>query len=351
MVPPWSSRELLGSKQAMSENIPELMTALVLNSFSGVESLRVEQRPTPKPGPNEVLVKVAASPINPSDLAFLEGHYGTNKMPPVIAGFEGSGTVVATGKGLMGKYLLGKKVACLPREDGDGVWAEYMVTSASFALPLGKSVSLEQGAMSVVNPLTALGFLEIVKATNYSTVVQTAAASALGQMMVRLFNHAGIQVINIVRREDQVELLRNRGVKNVLNSSDSNFDKNLAELCEKMEAKLAFDAVSGSITMRLLSAMPRDSRIIVYGGLSFEAAQADPGQLIFANKSLEGFWLSSWLRKKNALQNLLLWRKVQKLITTDLASEIRSRYALQDAKEAIKDYQHLMTGGKILLTP
>ena len=144
--------------------IPDQMTAVVLDSYSGAEALRVEQRPVPKPGKDEILVKVAASPINPSDLAFLDGKYGFDIPPPVVPGGEGSGTVVAVGPGAMGRYFLGKRVACLSNGERDGIWAEYVVASTKGGVfPLNKSVSLEQGAMSVINPLTASAFLEITK--------------------------------------------------------------------------------------------------------------------------------------------------------------------------------------------
>ena len=167
--------------------IPDQMTAVVLDSYSGAEALRVEQRPVPKPGKDEVLVKVAASPINPSDLAFLDGNYGFDNPPPVVPGGEGSGTVVAVGPGSMGRYFLGKRVACLSNGERDGTWAEYVVASTKGgAFPLNKSVSLEQGAMSVINPLTASAFLEITNDGEHKAIVLTAAASALGQMVNRL---------------------------------------------------------------------------------------------------------------------------------------------------------------------
>ena len=331
--------------------IPEEMTAVVLDAYTGVDALRVEKRPVPKPGPNQVLVKVAASPINPSDLAFLEGNYGFKKKTPVIPGFEGSGTVVAVGSGMMGRYLNGKRVACLSQGEGDGVWAEYLVTSATLALPLASSVSLEQGAMSAVNPLTAIAFLDIAQKGKHKTIVQTAAASALGQMVNRIFQNNGIQVINIVRCDSQVEMLKNAGAKIVLNSTDADFAKELKKVCKEHQAHLAFDAVAGPLTLQVLNAMPNHSKVTVYGGLSFEAAQADPGALIFKGKSVDGFWLTSWLGKKNPLQSLRFWQRAQKLITTDLKSEVRGRYPLSGVKEAVQEYQNQMTGGKILLVP
>jgi NADPH2:quinone reductase len=123
--------------------ILDQMTAIVLDSYSGVEGLRVEQRPVPKPGKNEVLVKVAVTSINPSDLTFIEGFYSSQKATPVVPGLECSGTVVKADRSLMGRYLNGKRVACVGQTKGDGVWAEYMVTGTGSAFPLDKSVSLE----------------------------------------------------------------------------------------------------------------------------------------------------------------------------------------------------------------
>ena len=334
-----------------TSQIPEEMNAVVLDSYSGVEALRVENRPIPKPGPNQVLVKVAASPINPSDLAFLEGSYGFKKKTPTVPGFEGSGTIVAVGSGMMGRYLMGKHVACVSQGEGDGVWAEYVVTSTTLAFPLSSSVSLEEGAMSAVNPLTAMAFLDIAKAGKNKIIVQTAAASALGQMVNRIFQNNGIQIINIVRREAQADLLKKIGAEIILNITDTNFSKELKETCRQHQAHLAFDAVAGPLTLQVLNAMPHHSKVTVYGGLSFKAAQADPGDLIFQGKSVDGFWLTSWMGKKNLLQSLQLWQRAQKLLTTDLKSEVRERYPLFEAQKAVKEYQNQMTGGKVLLVP
>ena len=243
----------------MKENIPDQMTAVVWDSYTGVDGLRIERRAVPKPGPNEVLVKVAATPINPSDVAFLEGLYGFKKPTPVVPGFEGSGNVVSAGGGMMGRYLNGKRVACVSQERGDGVWAEYMVTFASLAFPLDTSVSLEQGAMSVVNPLTALAFLTIAKEGQYKVMVQTAAASALGHMVNRLCKNEGIQIINIVRRLAQEELLKEQGAEIVLNSNEANFSQHLRDVCQQYQSHIAFDAVAGPLTIQLLRAMPSHS--------------------------------------------------------------------------------------------
>ncbi len=331
--------------------IPDQMTAIVLDSYSGVEGLRVEQRPVPKPGKNEVLVKVAATSINPSDLAFLEGLYSSQKATPVVPGLECSGTVVKADRSLMGRYLNGKRVACVGQAKGDGVWAEYMVTGTGSAFPLDKSVSLEQGAMSVVNPLTAIALLTMAKKGGHKAIINTAAAGALGQMISRLSQREGVQTINVVHRDAQVDLLKQQGAAIVLNSSEPDFDRQLHEVCQQYEVRLAFDAVAGPLTMQLLEAMPASSNVTVYGGLSFEASQVQPGHLIFENKTIDGFWLTTWFAQMNFIQGLRLWRRSQKLLSTELRSEIRARYPLQDAQKAVLDYQGHMTGGKVLFIP
>ncbi|MEZ4712957.1 MAG: zinc-binding dehydrogenase [Caldilineaceae bacterium] len=332
--------------------IPEQMTAVVLESYSGADALRVEQRPVPKPGKDQVLVKVAASPINPSDLAVLEGYYGFKNPPPLIPGGEGAGVVVAVGPGMIGRYFLGKRVACLNQGDGAGMWAEYAVRSAKCGvLPLRDDVSLEQGAMSIINPLTACAFLEITKQGSHKAIVLTAAASSLGQKVNRLARSEGVQVINVVRSESDVAFLKEQGATIVLDSTDANFDQQLRAACHEADAHLAFDAVAGPLTGQLLAAMPERSKVTIYSALSREAIQASPGHLIFEDKAIDNFWMGPWMSKKNLLQILLLWRKAQKLMTTDLRSTIRREYPFEEAQEAVKEYLRQMSGGKILLKP
>lgn len=335
----------------MSIQIPQQMTAVVLDSFSGAEALRIERRPVPEPGDNEILVKMAAASINPSDLLLLDGNYPLPKKLPFVAGIEGSGTVVAAGRGMMGRYLSGKRIACISAPAGDGTWAEYMVTDASTALPLNAAVSFEQGAMSVVNPLTAIALISIARQGGHKAIIHTAAASSLGQMMQRLGQSEGLQIIHIVRRAEQVDLLRSQGAQIVLNSSEPDFEQQLQSKCRELQPRLAFDAIAGQMTFRLFTAMPKGSKVTVYGILSQQAAQVLPEDLIFEGKSIDGFWLSSWMANKNLLQKLSIWRRAQKLIALELRTEVRAKYSLADARQAVLEYQNEMSGGKCLLVP
>jgi NADPH2:quinone reductase len=328
----------------------DTMKVAVLNAYSGVDALSIEQRPIPKPGKNEVLVKVAFSPLNPSDLATLVGYYGLNNPTPTVPGGEASGVVVAAGPGPMARYFLGKRVACGGWGTGGGVWSEYVVKSVKGGvLPLNKSLSLEQGAMSIINPLTASAFIEIARKGGHNAILLTAAASSLGQMVNRLGRDEGVQIINIVRREAQVDLLKAQGADIVLNSSEAGFEQQLHDASHHTNTRLAFDAVAGPMTNQLLEAMPPDSKVTVFSALSKQAVHASPDQLIFEGKSIDSFWLGPWLSQQNVFKMMRLWKRAQKQIPGHLKSEIRKIYPLEKIIEAIHDYSSQMTGGKILL--
>jgi NADPH2:quinone reductase len=319
--------------------IPDSLRAVQLTAYDGrPESIAIVEMPVSRPGPGEVLVRVFASPINPSDLVFIRGLYGFKKPLPAIPGFEGSGTVVEAGAGMMPHLLKGRRVACAaadPKVRG-GTWAEYVVTPAQFCIPLRKDVDLEQGAALLINPMTAWGLMHEARRGRHRAVVQTAAA---------------IPVINVVRRAEQLGLLRGLGAECVVNSSEPEFDKRLRELCHRLGATIGFDAVAGEMSDRVLRAQPRGSRLLVYGALSLQASQADPATLIFEGKRLEGFSLDAWLRSRTLLGRLRLARKIQELLRSDLKTHFHSTVPLQEAGRALQRYAANMTAGKVLLVP
>jgi len=334
--------------------IPDSMRAVQLLAYDGKpESIAVAEIPVPRPGPDEVLVRVFASTINPSDLMFIRGLYGFKKPLPAVPGFEGSGTVVEAGTGLMSRFLKGRRIACAaadPKVTG-GMWAEYVVTLAQLCVPLRKNVDLEQGAALLINPMTAWGLMHEARRGRHRAVVQTAAASALGRMIVRLGKRFSIPVINVVRRAEQVELLRRLDVEYIVNSSEPEFDNRLRELCHQLGASIGFDAVAGEMSARVLRAQPQGSRLLVYGALSLQPSQADPASLIFERKRLEGFWLTAWLRSRTLLGQLRLARQIQELLPSDLKTDFQAKVPLQEAGRALQQYAANMTAGKVLLMP
>ncbi|HZI20259.1 MAG TPA: zinc-binding dehydrogenase [Pyrinomonadaceae bacterium] len=334
------------------KGLPATMRALELRSYEeGERSLAVVERPVPAPGPGQVLIEMAAAPVNPSDLMFLRGLYGQRKRLPVVAGFEGAGRVVAAGPGVWPRYLAGKPVACAAPFDGDGTWAEYMLAPASQVIPLTRGTDLELAASMIVNPFSAWALMERAAQLKAGAVVQTAAASALGRMVVRLAARRGVETVNVVRRAEQAEALRRDGARHVLDSTGEDFDRRLRELCASLKATVAFEAVAGEMTGRVLAAMPRGSRAVVYGALSQGACAIDPRSLIFEGKRVEGFWLSDWMKKQNVLKKFLVARKVEEMLGGELKTEVRARLPLEEAAEGIRQYASDMTAGKIILVP
>ena len=327
----------------MQSTTPEAMQAVVVSEQSLTFSVR--RIPVPRPGPGQVLIRVAAAPINPSDLGFARGSYGSQNVTYLIPGFEGSGTVVAAGPGLLPRLLLGRRVVC--STPSGGTWAEYLVVPARNCFPLRRSLSLEEGSMLIVNPLTAVAFFEIAKERKHPAIINNAAAGALGQMILRMGQAQNVPVIHIVRREEQVEFLRSMGAKHVLNSSETDFDSMLDRLAHQLNATLILDPVGGEQTCRLLAAAPKGSTAIVYGSL--RGSKEDQQSSGNPTKQIEGFFMPNWLGTKNILQVLGYLNQVQRLAKDELGTNIQQRFPLAKIQDALALYQANPSAGKVLL--
>lgn len=331
--------------------LPETMRALVLTAHDGRrESLRVETRPVPRPSPGQVLVRVAASPINPSDLLCVRGLYGVKRPLPWVPGLEGSGTVVAAG-GVTGRLLVGRRVACGALGEGDGLWAEYAVVGVSQCLPLRSHISDEQGASLLVNPFTAWALMERAREGGHGALAQTAAASALGRMVLALARRAKRPLVNVVGRPEQVELLRKLGAEHVLSSHESEFEERLRLLCHELKVSLAFDAVGGRLTGQLMRALPEGGTVIVHGLLSEQECHIHPGDFIFGDKKVEGFWVERWARRGFGREKLKAGMVVPSLVGRVLQTPVRARLPLESAGEAVRIAASDMTAGKVLFVP
>lgn len=328
------------------------MRALELHSYTGWRTgLQPVEKPLPQPKPGQVLVKMAASPVNPADLAFMNGQYGVRKTLPTVPGWEGSGTVVKTGGGPLARFFLGRRVACAALDGYDGAWAEYMLTSPLRCIPLRRRVSDEQGAMMLVNPLSAWALIDLARRGKHRAIAQTAAAGALGRMLLRLGQHYRLSMVHIVRRQEQVELLRSLGAKHVLSTHQSDFDEQLQDICRHLGVTLALDAVAGEMTGRLLQAMPRRARVLVYGALSNSACQLHPGRLIFKKQQVSGFWLSDWLPRAGLLKLLHAGWQIQNWLDKELRTEVQARLPIEEARQGLELYVRGMTQGKVLFVP
>lgn len=305
--------------------------------------------PVPRPSKGEVLVKMAASPINPSDLSFLKGTYIQKPIYPLIPGIEGSGKVVASGGGILANLRLNKRVTCSSTEGQGGTWAEYMLTSAMRVVPIKSSIDLEQGAMLIVNPMTVLAFMSIAKKGKHKAIINNAAASVLGRMLIKLCKTENLPLINIVRRKEQVELLKKEGAEFILNTEEPEYFEKLKELSHGLQATLIFDAVVGEQTTKLLKATPKGSTLIVYANLSEKAISVEAGDLIQGDKQIGNFYLSNWASKRSIIQSLSTARKVQKLVGEELSSQVQKKFPFKQANDALNYYRSNMTGGKVIL--
>jgi len=215
--------------------------------------------------------------------------------------------------------------------------------------PLPGGISQEMGSMMLVNPMTAMAFIKLAKEGKHKAMVNNSAASSLGKMLIRLSLSQGIPLINIVRKKEQITVLKELGAIHVLNSSTDTFKDELKQLSSALEATLFLDAVTGSQSSILLEAAPRGSTLLAYARLSGDPILADPGFLIKEEKAIIGFQLGNWLQTKGLLFKLRFVSSVKKQLGRELSSHIKRSYPMESVEEAIAQYREHMSDGKIVL--
>ena len=208
----------------------------------------------------------------------------------------------------------------LPR--GQGAYSEYVTVDAlkgAFAMP--DDLPVEAAASFFVNPYTAYGIFDTAKSHGAKAFIHTAAASQLGQMLVKLMNgdpSNKIELINVVRRAEQVEILKSLGAKYVVNTSEENWKDNLKGLVKELGASLAFDAVAGGMTGDLMDVIPKGGKVYVYGVLAGPMENIDPINMIYYKKKLEGFLLSRWLLGGGMLRTVARVRSTTSAVAAGL---------------------------------
>jgi NADPH2:quinone reductase len=377
----------------MTADLPD--NALELRSLvtsRGTLELSLHDVPVPSPAANEVLVRVEASPINPSDLGVLIAGAdmstatvaGTPERPVVTAtlkddaleglsarvdkplpvGNEGAGTVVAAGSSSAAQALVGKTVGIA----GGGMYTQYRAVDASACLVLPDGTTPKDGASSFVNPLTALGMLETMRREGHSALVHTAAASNLGQMLVKLCIRDGVPLVNIVRKPDQEEQLRSLGAVHVCNSTSPSFSNDLVEALKATSATVAFDATGGgTLASQILSGMERAAnattqeysrygstvhkQVYIYGGLDTRPTTLtrDFGMAW----GVGGWLLTPFLQSIGADVFGRLRARVAAELTTTFASTYTREVSLAGVlrPDAFHAYVKRATGEKFLVNP
>ncbi len=370
-------------------------TALQLRSLvkgSGELEVSLASVPIPRPGPDEVLVRIEASPINPSDLGLLFGAAdmgtaslsGTAERPVITAripdaamkamagrldasmpvGNEGAGVVVEAGSSAAAQALLGKTVAVL----GGAMYSQYRCVAAEQCLRLPEGATPADGASSFVNPLTALGMVETMRREGHSALVHTAAASNLGQMLNRICLKDGIQLVNIVRKPEQAELLKAMGAAHVCVAGSPTFMQELAVALVATGATIAFDATGGGrLAGQILSGMEAAAnrnakeysrygstvhkQVYLYGAL-------DPSPTEFIRNfgmtwGMGGWLLFPFLQKIGPAAAQALKQRVAAELTTTFASRYAKEVSLAEVlqPDMIAVYGQRNTGAKFLINP
>ena len=366
------------------------MLSTVANN--GELRLALAQVDMPTPGPNEVIIKIEATPINPSDLGVMFGWStmteastsGSGKDSVLTApvspqgmqimkaridqslpvGNEGAGTVVAAGDSELARSLMDKVVAVM----GGGMYAEYRCVDAGMCLPLLAGNTAKDGASSFINPLTALSMLETMRMEGHTALVHTAAASNLGQMLNRICIADGVELVNIVRQEEQAEILRGLGAKYIVNSSSEDFMSELTNAIHATGATLAFDATGGGmLASNILSAMEaaaartpgaysiygsiKHKQVYLYGGLNTSETTLTRGYGMAWG--VGGWLLPSFLAKVGGQVFMKLRTRVAEELTTTFASHYTNEVSLEEALQAetVGRYIAKATGEKFLICP
>ncbi len=359
---------------------------------NGELRLALAQVDMPTPGPDEVVIKIEATPINPSDLGVMFGWStttdastsGSGKDSVLTApvspqgmqimkaridqslpvGNEGAGTVVAAGDSELATSLMGKVVAVM----GGGMYAEYRCVKANMCLPLLPGNTAKDGASSFINPLTSLAMLETMRMEGHTALVHTAAASNLGQMLNRICIADGVELVNIVRKEEQAEILRGLGAKYIVNSSSEDFMSELTNAIHATGATLAFDATGGgTLASNILSAMEaaaartpgaysiygsiKHKQVYLYGGLNTSETTLTRGYGMAWG--VGGWLLPSFMARVGMKVVMGLQARVAKELTTTFASHYTNEVSLEEALQAetVGNYIAKATGEKFVICP
>jgi len=326
------------------------MRSIIFEKFGEpAEVLTVRDVTLPEPQPGEVRVRMLAAPVNPSDLLTVRGQYARLPKLPATPGFEGVGIVEAAGPGFLGKSLIGKRVAALGSRTGS--WAELAIVSARQAIPLSKRLPVEQAAMFFVNPATAFVLTRRILAVPAGEwLLQTAAGSALGRMIIRLGKRYGFKTINIVRRAEQAAQLKSLGGDVVIADFGSGLRDAVRAATGGNGVRYAVDAVGGATGAAVVGCLAPGGRLIVYGTLSGEPLPVLPRELIAGSTTIEGFWLGNWMAQRSLPSKLLLVKKLTGLILEGvLASEVGQSFPLESIADAVTTAEKVGRGGKVLL--
>ena len=315
--------------------------------------LAVEERAAPEPESGEVRVRVLASPVNPSDLLYVRGQYsGVHAQFPAPVGFEGVGVVDAVGPQVQ-NLVPGQRVSVINGKGGN--WAEFALAPASDLIPVPDDIPDEQVASLVINPASAVLMVRHVLAVPPGEwLLQSAAGSELGRMIIRLAKHDGVKTLNIVRRHESVAALERLGADRVIVSADGPIDEQVRRVVGREGVKYAIDPVAGDTGTQMFKALDVNGRMLVYGSLTGEPIRVgdDPRYILSGRRVLEVYWLGYWLHRLDDEARQQLLKEVMSLIHEGILETAPGcAYALDEITTAVTQAESIGRQGKVVLVP
>jgi NADPH:quinone reductase len=312
------------------------------------EVLSVEEVERPSAGAGQVLVRMRARAVNPSDLLTVQGLYGALPKLPATPGLEGMGEVAEVGEGVT-HLRAGQRVIPLGVA---GTWQEYLVAGAAQVIPVPDSVSDQTAAQFVVNPLTAwIMTVEELGLQPGEWLLQTAAGSTLGRVVLQLARLRGFKTINVVRRRAQAEELKALGADEVISTDEEDLVERVKEITGRAGLTKAIDAVGGETGGAVVSALGRGGVLLVYGLLSMEPMPVDSGRMIFTTSTIRGFWLGDWFQTAPPERQQAVTAELLGLMAAgEVVPPVEAEYPLTEVLAAVRHSVRPGRGGKVLLT-
>jgi NADPH:quinone reductase-like Zn-dependent oxidoreductase len=309
--------------------------------------LRLEELPKPMPGKGEVLVRMKARPIHPSDLLTVRGLYGLLPKLPATPGGEGAGLIEALGPDVRG-FQAGQRVIPL---GVPGTWQEHLVVKAERLVPIPESLAFSAAAQFVVNPFAAWVMIaEELKLAPGQWLLQTAAGSTLGRIVLQLAKRRGFQTINVVRRREQADELRALGAEEVVCTDEEDLVARVMRITGEAGVPAAIDAVGGRTGSEAARALGRRGVMLSYGLLSGEPLTIDSGRMIFKSSTVRGFWLAEWFRSVPAERLRAVSAELLGLMAEGaVAPPVEAEYPLRDIVKAVAHAERRGRHGKVLL--
>ena len=299
---------------------------------------------------DEVLVNIHSAPIHPADVYFSQG-MPFPKTLPTFVGFEGSGLVIAAGKGDKAQALQGKRVGILPFSDAPalGSWGEHSIMRERYVYPLPDNVTYEDGASSLVNPFTAQGLINMCRLAGHTSFVAGAASSAVGRMLVALSQRYGMKIICLVRKAGYVDELKQLGADHVVVTSAEDYHTQLDLAFAAAKPTAYLDPVAGSEGSFVVSRLPANSLTVIYGTLAQEAYSLAPGDILFGQKIITGFNLNARVSNPKTGPAIVA-EGFQNIADGLMATSVAARFELAEFEAAIKYWrEHAAGQGKVLL--